>query len=66
MVNIKNNIIHFVVLALLLAPLAVHSKATGNYSSREDVSSFVDKMSIKHGFDRNKLMDLLSTSEFHK
>jgi len=66
MVNIKNNIIHFVVLALLLAPLAVHSKATGNYSSREDVSSFVDKMSIKHGFDRNKLMDLLSTSEFQE
>ena len=62
MVNIKNKVINSIALGLLLIPLNIYSQVTGNYSSRDEVSTFVDNMSLKHGFDRNKLMVLLSNS----
>ena len=38
----------------------------GNYSSREDVSNFIEEMNVKHGFDKDKLVELISTSEFQE
>jgi len=66
MVNIKNKVINSIALGLLLIPLNIYSQVTGNYSSRDEVSTFVDNMSLKHGFDRNKLMVLLSNSVFQE
>ena len=66
MVRIKNNLISLVVLILLSVSLTVHSDNNGNYSSREDVSNFIDEMSIKHNFDRDNLTALLSGSKFQE
>ena len=66
MVRIKNNLISLVVLILLSVSLTVYSDNNGNYSSREDVSNFIDEMSIKHNFDRDNLTALLSGSKFQE
>jgi membrane-bound lytic murein transglycosylase B len=66
MVSIKNNLISLVVLILLSVSLTVHSDNNGNYSSREDVSNFIDEMSVKHNFDRDNLTALLSGSKFQE
>ena len=66
MVKIKNNLINLVALVLLLIPTAVLTENNGNYSSREDVSNFIEEMNVKHGFDKDKLVELISTSEFQE
>lgn len=66
MVKIKNNLINLIALVLLLIPTAVLTENNGNYSSREDVSNFIEEMNVKHGFDKDKLVELISTSEFQE
>ena len=66
MVKIKNNLINLLALVLLLIPSAVLTENNGNYSSREDVSNFIEEMNVKHGFDKDKLVELISTSEFQE
>ena len=49
MVKIKNNLINLITLVLLLIPTVVLTENNGNYSSREDVSNFIEEMNVKHG-----------------
>ena len=66
MVKIKNNLINLVALVLLLIPAAALTENNGSYSSREDVSNFIEKMNVKHGFDKEKLIELISGSKFQE
>ena len=66
MVKIKNNLINLVALVLLLIPAAVLTENNGNYSSREDVSNFIEEMNVKHGFDKDKLLNLFPVQNSKK
>ena len=60
----KNNLINLIALVLLLIPGAVLTENNGDYSSREDVSDFIEDMNVKHGFNKDELIELISGSKF--
>ena len=60
----KNNLINLIVLVLLLIPGALLTENNDDYSSREDVVDFIEDMNIKHGFNKDELIELISGSKF--